>query len=166
MGDLSRLDPEKRSLLDRALDFFGVVPILGVMILLITFTRADLFSALVRPLAMRYGKPATALVTAKWRSNTRGGGSYVQLNYEYSKDYAPRPDIRVAPEAFAAIVENSRVAIHFLPGCASCVALDEDFGSARRQATNALVMAAILAGAALLSVLFRRRREDPLDGLR
>jgi hypothetical protein len=105
--------------------------------------------AMIRPFAMTLGQETTALVSSKrtYRGR-RVSGNYVELNYRYSDDYAPRSEVRVNDAAYAAISSNTRVAIHFIPGCASCVALDDDKGSARWQLSlYFLVMGALTASA-------------------
>ena len=108
-----------------------LLAVAGIPLLAFNFGLGD---ALLHPIALCIGKPTTALVSSKYVSRERRtAGKYVELNYQYSPDYAPRPTLKVNGAAYAAIVLQTRVAIHYIPGCSSCIALDEDYGSARQQ---------------------------------
>jgi hypothetical protein len=97
--------------------------------------------AMMHPIALTFGRPASAFISSKWVSHgRRSGGNYVDLNYQYSKDYAPRPAVKINDAAYAAIALESRVPMHYLPGCSSCVALDNDYGSARQQGLAGLMI--------------------------
>ena len=127
----------------------------GLMLLPLYLGLCD---ALIHPFALGFGRPATAIVSAKRVSQgRRASGNYVELNYQYSTDFAPRSDIRVNDAAYSAIVLYSHVAIHYIPGCSSCIALDEDYGSARNQALESLAIAILLLGFILIQNRFKKK---------
>ena len=133
------------------------MPLLVGLVIVLILLRFDMLDPMIRPFALAFGTPTTALVSSKRVSTgTKASGNYLELNYQYSPDYAPRPELKVNGEAYAAIQTNTRVAIHFIPGCSSCIALDEDFGSARQQAMLASAGALFVAGAVFLQSYFRR----------
>jgi hypothetical protein len=127
-------------------------------LLVLAIARYDLTDVLIRPLALRYGKPATAVVSSKWSSTGRYGGNYLTLNYQYSPDYAPRPELKVNAAAYAAVAKDSHVPIHFIPGCSSCIALDDDYGTARQRGTMGLFFGGLFSLFALFRLypIFRR----------
>jgi hypothetical protein len=119
--------------------------------------------ALMHPIALTFGRPAVAVISSKRVSHARhAAGKYVELNYQYSKDYAPRPEVKVNDAAYAALALESRVSMHSLPGCSSCVALDEDYGSAREQGLRGfLIMSLVGAWTAYQWLRARQKREAP-----
>ncbi|MFI5346532.1 MAG: hypothetical protein ACHQ51_09185 [Elusimicrobiota bacterium] len=137
--------------------WFYAAPFLAAAMMALLVLRFDLLDPMIRPFALEFGTPTTALVSSKRVSTgRRTSGNYLSLNYQYSPDYAPRPELKVNDAAYAAVAENSRVAIHFIPGCSSCIALDEDYGSARQQAVLALAVGGFVVGAVFLQTYFRR----------
>jgi energy-coupling factor transporter transmembrane protein EcfT len=121
-----------------------LVPILLPIVLVPLFAFYFGFEdALIRPFALGLGKSAIAVISGKRVSHGRASGNYIQVNYQYAPDYSPRPEVKVNDAAYAAIAKYSNVPIHYIPGCSSCVALDEDFGSAREQAVRAMIIGAV-----------------------
>jgi hypothetical protein len=153
--DPSRPDPLEEP--SSPLKYLAIAGIIAVAIPFMAFYM-NLGDALIHPFALALGKPATALVSSKRISHGRhASGNYVELNYQYSPDFAPRPDIKVNDAAYAALAVNSRVGIHYIPGCSSCVALDEDYGSARHQGLEGLVIAIFVFGGTYLQNRFRKK---------
>lgn len=138
-------------------------PLLAVLVLIPFFAfYFGLEDALMHPIALTFGRPATAIVSSKRVSHGRhSAGKYVDLNYQYSKDYAPRPGVKVDDAAYSAIKLYSHVPIHYLPGCSSCVALDEDYGSARRQGLEGLMLLVLIGVVIALQWTYGRKRSRP-----
>ncbi|MFI5362724.1 MAG: hypothetical protein ACHQ49_12195 [Elusimicrobiota bacterium] len=111
----------------------------------------DMADPLLHPLALKFGEPATAVVGRKWTSTgRRTAGNYMEFNYQYAGDDAPRIERTVNPATFAALAEGSHVQIHFIPGCPACFTLDYDYDSSLQQG---LVEGLVLLGVAVLSLL-------------
>lgn len=155
ISDPNRPDPLEEPA--SQLKYLGILGIVALAIPLLAF-YFNLGDALMHPIALAIGKPSTALVSSKRVSHSRhSSGNYVELNYQYSPDFAPRPDIKVNDAAYAAIVLNTHVAIHYIPGCSSCIALDEDYGSARHQGLEGLAIAIFVFGGTFLQYRFRKK---------
>jgi hypothetical protein len=154
ISDPSRPDPFAQPA--SQLKYFGYLVLAAVAIPFLAF-YFNLGDALIHPVALAIGKPATAIVSSKRISHTRhSSGNYVELNYQYSRDFAPRPDIRVNDAAYAALAVNASVPIHYIPGCSSCIALDEDYGSARRQGLEGLAIAILVFGLTFIQNRFKK----------
>jgi len=140
-----------------------LVPLIGAVVLVpILALYFGLEDALMHPVALTLGRPALAIVSSKRVSRARhASGNYIDLNYQYSKDYAPRPEVKVNDAAYAAIALESHVAIHYLPGCSSCVALDEDYGSARQQGLEGLMLFVLIGVVTALQVKYGRAKTAP-----
>lgn len=137
------------------------IPAVAVMIpvLAIGFGMGD---SLIRPFALAFGKPATAIISSKRVSHgRRTAGNYVEVNYQYAPGFAPRPELQVDDAAYAALVEGKNVPIHYIPGCSSCVALDEDYGTSRRDGIMALVIAGLFVVVAFFQRLAQQIRDRP-----
>jgi hypothetical protein len=128
----------------------------GAAVLISVFAVAsELHWFILRPIALRFGTPVQALVTNKydWRSGA-ARGRRVEFNYQYSKDSAPRVLVLMNDEAFDAITANTRVGIHFIPGCPSCIAVDEDYGSAAEQKWAGLLIFVFYGGILAIAAAF------------
>lgn len=113
--------------------------------------------ALIHPLAMRFGRPAVGIISSKWISTSRRfPGKFVDLNYQYSKDFAPRPRLEVNDAAYAALAVGGQVAMHYLPGCSSCVTLDNDYGSARVAEVEGVLLIVLFGAVAALQWSFAK----------
>lgn len=131
-----------------------VVAVALIPLFALYFGMAD---ALIHPLALAFGRPATAIVSGKRVSRARrSSGNYVEVNYQYSRDYAPRTEVKVNGAAYAALAVAERIPIHYIPGCSSCVALDDDFGSSRQQALTGLAIAVLVGLVALIQARFKK----------
>jgi hypothetical protein len=155
ISDANRPDPLAEP--SSPLKYLAIAGIIAIAIPLIAF-YLNLGDALIRPFALVLGKPTTALVSSKRISHGRhSSGNYLELNYEYSPDFAPRPDIKVNDAAYAAIVLNTHVPIHYIRGCSSCIALDDDYGSARHQGLEGLAMVLFVFGLTYLQYRFKKK---------
>lgn len=132
-----------------------------VLALILTVYLRNLGDAVIHPLALMFGRPATAIVSSK-HVIERGHayGHYVELNYQYSHDYAPRSNVRVNEAAYAALPVGTNTPIHFIVGCESCIALDNDFGSARQQGEFGLLFLAIVAILSVIQIRYWRFRDS------
>ena len=153
-------DPNRPNPLEEPSSPLKYLAIAGIILVALPLMALylNLSDALIHPIALVIGKPTTALVSSKHVSHGRHiSGNYVELNYQYSPDFAPRPDIKVNDAAYAAIVLNTHVPIHYIPGCSSCVALDEDYGSSRGQAIEFLAIALFVFGGTYLQNRFKKK---------
>ena len=134
---------------------------LGGLFVLLLIGRFELGAALIRPLAFAFGNPAAAGISAHRESKGgAGAGKYLEINYQYSPDYAPRLEMKVNDAAYAAytaIAPGSQVAIHYIPGCASCIALDDDYGSSRQRDFLRPISAFFVVCLAIYSTLLKNR---------
>jgi hypothetical protein len=118
--------------------------------------------SMIRPLVLTFGKPATATISGKRVSQgRRAPGNFVEINYQYSRGYAPRPELKVNDAAYAALAVDKTVPIHFIPGCSSCVALDADYGTSRQDGIFALVIAGLYLVAAFFMHFANAVRDRP-----
>jgi hypothetical protein len=142
---------------------FRLIPLLAVLVLLPIFAfYFGVEDALMHPIALTFGRPAIAIISSKRVSTGRHtAGKYVDVNYQYSKDYAPRPGVKVNDAAYAAIALNSYVPMHYLPGCSSCVALDNDYGSARQQGLEALMILILIGVMTAVQWRYARIKKRP-----
>lgn len=140
-----------------------LVPLLAVLVLVpVLAFYFGVEDAMVHPIALTFGRPATAFISSKWVSHGRhSAGNYVDLNYQYSKDYAPRPAVKVNDAAYAAIKLESHVPMHYLPGCSSCVTLDNDYGSARQQGLEGLMILVLLLVVGAIQRQYARVKSRP-----
>ena len=140
-----------------------LVPLLAVLVLIpILAFYFGVEDAMMHPIALTLGRPATAFISSKRVSHERhAAGNYVDLNYQYSKDYAPRPEVKVNDAAYAAIKLESQVPMHYLPGCSSCVTLDNDYGSARQQGLEGLMILVLLVVVGAIQWQYARIKNRP-----
>lgn len=123
-----------------------LLPLAFAAVGVLVYALVEIPDAVVRPFALKFGTAITATVSSKRISTgRRTAGHYVEVNYEATRDFAPRVEIKVLGDLYDSVKVGDPIAVHFVPACPSfCVALDEDRGSARQQATVFGAFAAVI----------------------
>ena len=125
---------------------------LSLVITLFSIFFYDRGGAVIHPLTLHFGQPATATVTSRHSvSGTKGNdGNFIELEYQYSPGPTQHVQLSVCETAYQRLTESSRVQIHYLSGCSSCVELDNDDNYALGQG----IVALFLGGLSLLFSFF------------
>ncbi|MFI5346531.1 MAG: hypothetical protein ACHQ51_09180 [Elusimicrobiota bacterium] len=122
-----------------------------VLFAVFLFIRLDLADILIRPYAMKYGQAgAVRIVTKSERRGKYDSGYYLGVVFSDAPPDAQAYHLKVNGVAYETLPKDVVVSMHYIPGCPSCIVLDEDYGSALQFGLIDLVYIGIAVGALFL----------------